>query len=67
MPSQQPGGSMSNVTNLNQFRKRKAKSEKRAQADANAAKFGRTKARKDAEKARDDKAARDLDGHKRGE
>ncbi len=53
---------MSNVTNLNQFRKTKARSDKRAKADENSAKFGRSKAQKDLEKARADKAKRDLDG-----
>jgi hypothetical protein len=53
------------VVNLNKARKARAKHEKRAQADANAVKFGRTKAERDAEKARAGKAARDLDGHKR--
>lgn len=53
---------MSNVTNLNQFRKAKAREDKRAKADANAVKFGRTKAQKDLEKARAEKAKRDLDG-----
>lgn len=56
---------MSQVTNLNQFRKQKARAEKRAQGDANAAKFGRTKAERDLEAARKDKARRDLDGHER--
>jgi hypothetical protein len=54
---------MSNVTNLNQFRKAKARDDKRAKADENAVTFGRTKAQKDLEKARRDKARRDLDGH----
>ena len=53
---------MSNVTNLNQFRKAKARDEKRAKADENAVKFGRTKAQKDLERARTEKAKRDLDG-----
>lgn len=53
---------MSNVTNLNQFRKTKARAEKRAKADENAVKFGRTKAQKALEKARVEKARRDLDG-----
>lgn len=53
---------MSKVTNLNQFRKTKARAEKRAEADANAVKFGRTKAQRDLEKARAAKARRDLDG-----
>lgn len=56
---------MSNVTNLNQFRKAKARAAKRAQGDENAAKYGRTKPERDLEKARADKAHRDLDGHER--
>ena len=51
--------------NLNRVRKDKARAEKRARADENAVKFGRTKA----EKARDadaaDKADRHVDSHKR--
>lgn len=53
---------MATVTNLNQFRKTKARKDKRASADENAVKFGRTKAQKDLEKARAEKARRDLDG-----
>ncbi|WP_299785347.1 DUF4169 family protein [uncultured Marivita sp.] len=53
---------MSNVSNLNQFRKAKTRDDKRAEADANAVKFGRTKAQRDLEKARAAKARRDLDG-----
>lgn len=56
---------MTGITNLNQFRKQKARAEKRAQGDANAAKFGRTKAERDLESARKEKDRRDLDGHKR--
>ncbi len=56
---------MSKVTNLNRFRKEKARTEKRQTADANAAKFGRTKAERDVEKARAEKAARHVEGHKR--
>ena len=56
---------MSNVTNLNQFRKQKARADKRAQADENTVKFGRTKAQKDLERARAEKAKRDLDGKER--
>lgn len=56
---------MSKVTNLNRFRKDKARAEKRAEGDENAVKHGRTKAQKALERARADKAARDLDGHGR--
>jgi hypothetical protein len=53
---------MSKVTNLNQFRKAKARDDKRAKADENAVKFGRTKAQRDLEKAQAEKTRRDLDG-----
>ena len=53
---------MSNVTNLNHFRKAKARDDKRAKADENAVRFGRTKAQKELEKAQAEKAKRDLDG-----
>jgi hypothetical protein len=56
---------MSNVTNLNQFRKTKARAEKKARADQNAVKFGRSKAEKQLDRAKTDKTARDLDGKKR--
>lgn len=56
---------MSNVTNLNRFRKDRARAEKRAQGDANAVKFGRTGGQKAAEKAAAQKARRALDGHRR--
>lgn len=53
---------MKRVINLNKFRKSQARVEKRAQADVNAIKFGRSKAQKAAEGAQADKAKRDLDG-----
>ncbi|PIE15482.1 MAG: DUF4169 domain-containing protein [Rhodobacterales bacterium] len=56
---------MSNVTNLNQFRKQKARADKKTRADANAAKFGRTRAEKELEQAQAEKARRDLDGKER--
>lgn len=56
---------MSNVTNLNKFRKLKARAEKQTRADENAVKFGRTKAQKTLEQAQADKARRDLDGKER--
>ena len=55
---------MTKVTNLNRFRKQKARDDKRAEADANAVKHGRTKAQKSLEDARAEKAARNLDGHR---
>ena len=53
------------VVNLGRARKAAAKDERRRQADANAAKFGRTKAERTAEEARAERARRDLDGHER--
>lgn len=57
---------MAKVTNLNTFRKGKARAEKRARGDENAARFGRSKAEKELEKARREKARRNLDGHRQG-
>ncbi|WP_300055134.1 DUF4169 family protein [uncultured Roseobacter sp.] len=56
---------MSAPVNLNKRRKARAKAAKKAQADENAVRFGRTKAEKEANKAQAAKATRDLDGHKR--
>ena len=56
---------MAKIINLSAVRKAKAKLDALKTADANAAKFGRTKAEKTAEKARADKVRRDLDGHER--
>lgn len=51
--------------NLNQFRKNKARAENKARADANAAKFGRTKAEKARDAAEAEIAAKRIDGHRR--
>ena len=56
---------MAEIVNLRAARKAKERSQARAKGDENAAKFGRTKAEKDLEKARAEKAKRDLDGHVR--
>jgi hypothetical protein len=58
---------VSEPVNLNRYRKAKARADKSARAEVNAAKFGRTKAEREAEARRAEKAARDLDGHKRDE
>jgi hypothetical protein len=50
--------------NLNRARKSRAKTAKRLQADENAVKFGRSKAKKDADAAAAHKARKQLDGHK---
>ena len=56
---------MAELINLRAARKAKDREKARAKGDENAAKFGRTKAEKDLEKARAEKARRDLDGHER--
>ncbi len=53
------------VVNLSKARKSRAKAQDKVRADANAAKFGRTKGEKATERAVADKAKRDLDGHER--
>ncbi|WP_170760522.1 DUF4169 family protein [Ruegeria lacuscaerulensis] len=52
---------MSKPVNLNRYRKEKARAEKKARADQNAVKFGRTKAEKFEAKFERDKLKRDLD------
>lgn len=56
---------MAAPVNLNRFRKDKARAEKKARADQNAAKFGRTKAEKQRDAIESDKAERHLNQHKR--
>ena len=58
---------MSEIVNLNKARKARARADGKARADANAVKFGRTKAKKSLDKANADKARSDLDAHRRGE
>ena len=56
---------MAEIVNLNRFRKERARAARRAEGDANAAKFGRTKAERDLDTARAEKSARDHAGHAR--
>ena len=56
---------MAEILNLRQARKSKARAEAAAVADANRARFGRSKAEKRETAARDALAMRRLDGHKR--
>ena len=56
---------MAEVVNLRTVKKLAARTAARAGADANAAKFGRTKADREAERKQAEKAARDLDAHRR--
>jgi hypothetical protein len=51
--------------NLNRFRKEKAREDAKARADANAAKFGLSKAERVLRATRADKAKRMLDAHRR--
>ena len=55
---------MNEPVNLNKLRKAKARAGKQTQADANAAKFGRTKAEKDQQAKTTNNVVRLLDGHK---
>lgn len=55
---------MEKPVNLNRYRKDKARANKKARADQNAVKFGRSKAQKDAEKAETARIKRLFDGHK---
>ena len=55
---------MAEPTNLNRFRKTKRRAEDQKQAAENRVAFGRSKAERDAEKLKTEKAARDLSGHK---
>ena len=56
---------MSKPVNLNRFRKEKARAEKRARADENAVKHGRTKSQKELEKSRVVKDLADFSKHER--
>ena len=56
---------MAEIVNLRQARKAKARAEKEQAAEANRARFGRTKAERDIERKISEKQNRDLDGHKR--
>ncbi len=55
---------MGKPVNLNRFRKDKARAEKKARADANAVKHGRSKSEKAVAKLEQERQKRDLDGHK---
>ena len=55
---------MADVVNLNRFRKRAAKEEATKQADANRARFGRSKAERAQEQQRGERAKALLDQHR---
>jgi len=54
---------VSNVVNLNRFRKQKARANDKKRAEGNRAKFGRTKDEKQRAKSEAEKHERHLDGH----
>ncbi|MEQ6248143.1 DUF4169 family protein [Sulfitobacter sp. HNIBRBA3233] len=56
---------MSTPVNLNKVRKDRARQQRRARADENAVKFGRTKAERQREAAEADQNIRKIDQHKR--
>lgn len=56
---------MSKVINLSKARKARTRADTRAQADANAVRFGRTKAERQIEDAQIAKSKHDLDQHER--
>jgi hypothetical protein len=55
---------MTEIVNLRRVRKRKARNAKEAQAEANRARHGTPKRERDLAKARAEKDARDVEGHK---
>ncbi|GAB4260960.1 MAG: hypothetical protein Kow0013_05020 [Pararhodobacter sp.] len=56
---------MSQIINLRTRRKQAARDRARKMGDANAARHGQTKAERMLAKAREEKARRDLDAHRR--
>ncbi|MEC9104385.1 MAG: DUF4169 family protein [Pseudomonadota bacterium] len=55
---------MTSIINLRQARKSRARDEKRARGDTNAAIHGEPKTMRDARKAEEDRARRVLDAHR---
>ena len=58
---------MGDIVNLKLHRKRKQRAAREDTAAENRARFGRSKDERELTKALDDKAAKDLDAHKREE
>ena len=56
---------MAEIVNLRRARKAKDRARRAAEADANAAKFGRSKAQRQVEAAEAARARTALDGHRR--
>ena len=55
---------MAEIVNLRRVKKARARAEKSAEADANRTRHGVAKPLRELAKARDEKAARDLEKHK---
>ncbi|MFC3119328.1 DUF4169 family protein [Jhaorihella thermophila] len=53
------------IVNLRTVRKQRIRAEKKARADENAARFGRTRAQRELERAEEEKARRHLDRHRK--
>lgn len=53
------------IVNLRTVRKQRIRAEKKARADENAARFGRTRAQRELERAEEEKARRHLDQHRK--
>ena len=58
---------MGEIVSLKLHRKRRARAERQERAAENRVQFGRTRAEKQLTEATNDKAAKDLDQHKREE
>jgi phage protein D len=58
-------GGPGTVISLSRARKARARAARKAEADANALRFGRTSGERAADEARADKTARSLEGHRR--
>ncbi len=56
---------MSNIINLNRFRKQKKRTEAEQSAEENRTKFGRTKTQKEKDASAAEKSSRHIEGHKR--
>lgn len=56
---------MADILSLSRARKDRDRASRRAKADANAARFGRSKTQKARDKAEADRAERTLDAHRR--
>jgi hypothetical protein len=56
---------MTNIVNLRQARKNKARTDKAKAADENRARFGRTKAQRQVEEAEEQRRIAQLDGARR--